>query len=172
MKRIPILTMSLMFLMIGTALMAQTGIDRYFDTYSEDDRFTRISVSSKMFSLFVNFEMDDPDEQEVVETLSKLKGMKMLIGNEVEDAKSIFKSAVKLPSGQMEELMSVTDNQREFRFFITESNGMVSELLMVGYEDNQVMMLSIVGDIDLKQISALSKKMNIDGFEHLKNIAQ
>lgn len=170
MKKISMLALCLMLCALG--LKAQTAVDRYFEAYSEDDRFTRISVSSKMFSLFVNFEMDDPDEQDVVETLSKLKGLKMLIGEEVADAKGIFKDAVARPAASMEELMSVTDKEREFRFFITESNGMVSELLMVGYEGQQVMMLSLVGDIDLKKISALSKKMNIDGFEHLKNVAQ
>jgi len=29
-----------------------------------------------------------------------------------------------------------------------------------------------VGDIDLKQISKLSNKMNIEGFEHLENVGQ
>ena len=43
---------------------------------------------------------------------------------------------------------------------------------MVGYDSAQVFMLSLVGEINLKQIAALSQKMNIDGFEHFKNIAE
>ena len=169
MKKQLILTACLLLLAVG--MRAQTAVDRYFEAYSDDDRFTRVSVSAKMFSLFANFDMDDPDEQELVETISKLKGLKMIIGEDIDNAKSIYQQAAKLPSGKMEELMSVQDNQREFRFYISESGGKVSELLMVGYEDRQVMILSIIGEIDLKQISSLSRKMNIDGFEHLNHIS-
>ena len=36
--------------------------------------------------------------------------------------------------------------------------------------ENEFFLLSLIGDIDLKQISRLSQSMNIDGFEHLKAI--
>lgn len=163
--------LSIVLLCVGSGLRAQNAIDTYFEKYNDDDRFTRVSVSSRMFGLFVNFEMDDPDEQELVETISKLKGLKMLIGENVTDAKSIYKEASKLPEGKMEELMSVKNKDNEFRFYITETNGIISELLMVGYEDNQLFILSVVGEIDLRQLSALSQKMDLDGFEHLKNIS-
>ena len=88
-----------MMLILGLTAMAQSnGIDRYYETYKQDDRFTRISVSGKMFGLFANFEMDDPTEQEAVQTISKIKGLKMLVGDAIPEAKSIYVQAVKRPN--------------------------------------------------------------------------
>ena len=158
---------------IGLSLPAwaqSSGLDRYFEEFQDDERFTQITVSSKMFNLFVNFEMDDPDEQELVEAISKLKGLKSLVGLEVNEAAELYKQVVERPAGEMDELMSVKDGSGQFRFFITETAGTVSELLMIGYDTSKIFMISLVGDMNLRQIAALSQKMNINGFEHFKNI--
>ena len=159
-----------MLIMSATMMAQSNGIDRYYETYKQDDRFTRISVSGKMFSLFANFEMDDPTEQEALETISKIKGLKMLVGDAIPEAKSIYVQAVKRPNAEMEELMTVENKTQEFKFFITEANGTISELLMLMYDGQSIMMMSLVGDIDLKSISKLSEKMDIQGFEHLENV--
>ena len=161
----------LFMLCISLGMSAQTnGIDRFYEKYQQDDRFTRISISSKMFSLFTNFDSNDPDEKEVLETISKLKGLKILAGESIPNAKTIYQDAVKRPNAEMEELMVVQDKGSELKFFITESKGIITELLMVSYDDTSVMMMSIIGNIDLKSISKLSKKMDIEGFEHLENV--
>lgn len=157
----------------GSELLAQSsGIDRYYDEFKSDDRFSEITVSSRMFGLFVNFEMDDPDEQELVDAITKLKGLKMLVGTEIDEAPAIYSKVVKEPESNMDVLMSVDDSRAKFKFFITEANGNISELLMVGYEGTKVLMLSLVGEIDLKQVAKLSQKMNIDGFHHFENVDQ
>ena len=171
MNRIKLLASTLLFWLSLPGLMAQnSAIDRYFETYREDARFSRVTVSSKMFSLFLELEGDDPDEQAIIETISKLDGLKMLVGQEVDEAKSIFGNMLKQPKANMDELMTISDVDKEIQFFVTESGGKISELVMVGYEVDKVMILSLIGDIDLKEISRLSKKMNLDGFEHLKDI--
>jgi hypothetical protein len=165
-------TLSVMFMLfIGLGMSAQNnGIDRFYEKYQQDDHFTRINISSKMFSLFTNFDSNDPDEKDVLETISKLKGLKVLSGEAIPNAKAIYLDAVKRPNAEMEELMVVQDKGSELKFFITESKGIITELLLVSYDDTSVMMMSLIGDIDLKSISKLSKKMNIDGFEHLEKV--
>lgn len=163
--------MVLLFSMVQTTkLQAQSSIDTFFDQYQGDERFSRVKVSSRMFELFLEIDMDDPEEQAFVETISKLKGLKVLIGKEVPEAAQLYKTFAKGPAASMDELMTVSDAQKEFQFYITESGGKISELLMVGFDEQQVMMMSLVGEIDLKEISALSRKMNIEGFDNFKNI--
>jgi len=169
-NRIKIVAMFCLFMMGGGLMAQNNAVDRYYEQYREDDRFTRISVSSKMFDLFTNFDREDPAEQEVVETISKLKGLKMLVGNDIDGAEAMYKDVVKRPLQEMEELMTVEEKGSKLNFFISEKDGMISELLLVSFGDRQVMMMSLVGDIDLKQISRLSKKMDLEGFEHLENI--
>lgn len=163
--------MAFVVIMLAQVGLAQSsGIDRYFEKYQEDERFTRISVSSKMFGLFTNFDMEDPDEQHVVEAISRLKGLKMLVGNEIDNPKSIYLQALKKPALEMEELMTVENINNELKFFITETEGQISELLLISYSEENVMMMSLVGLIDLKDISELSKKMDISGFDQMKHV--
>lgn len=171
MQKAIILLVLVTFGLGASSLMAQSSaIDRYYQDYRQDDRYTHVSVSSKMFDLFINFEREDPAEQQLVETISKLKGMKVLVGKSVSDAAGEFKTISSMPYRDMEELMEITEANQEFKFFISETNGKISELLMVGHEGESVFMLSLIGDIDLKEIAQLSKKMNIEGFEHFENI--
>lgn len=161
----------IIFFSISVGIFAQSSaIDRYFEKYQDDDRFTQITVSSRMFGLFVNFEMDDPSEQELVETISNLKGLKILASDSVANVEQLFTEASNKPKAQMDELLSIKEGEAEFNFYINETDGKINELLMVGKESHSIFILSLVGNIDLKQISALSKKMNIDAFEHFEHV--
>ena len=178
MKRINQLVFT-MLILLGTCMGLQaqsSAIDRYYEAYQQDERFSKVSISGKMFGLFTNFELDNPEDQALVKAIAKLEGLKMLVyeSKKGSDAKvkSLFAEALKKPQAGMEELMSISKPETEIRFFITEqANGKVSELLMLLFEDQHVLVLmSLVGDIDLKEIAALSKKMDIEGFEHLEKI--
>lgn len=169
------MTLALVAVMVGMTWMSQaqsTAIERYFKDYRLDDRFTHVSVSNKMFDLFLNFEREDEFEQQVIETISKLDGLKVLIAEHVDNAEALYRDLSNQPYLDMEELMDIRESGKAFRFFILESQGKITELSMVGYEKSSIFILSLIGDIDLKEISKLSEKMNIDGFEHFKNIEQ
>ena len=53
---------------------------------------------------------------------------------------------------------------------IDEKDGMVSELIMVLRGEDQFVLLDLFGKIDLKQISNLSKKMNIEHLDQLEKL--
>lgn len=75
-----------------------------------------------------------------------------------------------IPKSEFEELMSVRDKDKDMKFYIKEAGGKISELVMVAGGNDEFMILSLFGEIDLKQVSKISKKMNIDGLENLENI--
>ncbi|MEM6805143.1 MAG: DUF4252 domain-containing protein, partial [Bacteroidota bacterium] len=160
-------------MLMSVQLGAQnSNIDFFFDKYQADEHFSRVNVSSRMFELFLELESDDPEEQALLETASKLKGLKVLMGKELNEAGQIFREFAKGPQSKMDELVTVSEPNQEFRFYISEEGGKISELVMVGFDNQQVMMMSLVGDINLKEIAALSKKMNIEGFDNFKNISK
>lgn len=162
-----------LMLLAGPRLWAQeTSIDRYFAAYQEDARFSTITMTSRMFALYAELDLDDPDHQVLVEALEGLKGLKVLIGNQVPEAPALFAEAVRRPAGQMAELLSIREPERAFTFFLTETNGRVSELLMVGHEQQQLIMMSLTGDIDLRRLAELSQRMNINGFQNFEKIGQ
>ena len=84
-----------------------------------------------------------------------------------------------LKKANLKELMRVKYNDTNVRFYFKQGSNedKVAELLMFvsGIKDVKVkgdevetVLLSLTGDIDLKQISKLTKEMNIPGGEHLK----
>ena len=83
----------------------------------------------------------------------------------------MYKEAFTLiPIKEYEELMSVRDKDKDMKFFIKESGGKISELLMIMGGNEQFMVMSLFGEIDLKQISRIGKKMDVEGLEHLEKM--
>ena len=159
------------FLITMTAVQAQDAISKFFSKYQTDESFTQVNISSKMFSLFTNMEADSPEDKEVLDAISKLKGLLILRKENTSDAKGLYKEAFALiPMKEFEELMSVRDKDQDMKFFIKESGGKISELVMIMGGIDDFMVMSIFGEIDLKQVARMGKKMNVDGLENLQKM--
>ena len=147
------------------------AITSLFDKYADNEELTKVNVSQKMFSLFTELEPDDPDTKELTEAISKLKGVKILASDSVADARKYYREATKnISKTNFEELMSVRDGDKDMVFMIKEEGGIISELLMLVGGEHQFVAMDLFGEIDLKQISKLSKGMNMKGMEYLENI--
>lgn len=155
-------------MIIAGSVFAQDAISKFFTKYQSDESFSQVTVSSKMFGLFTNMEADTPEDKEVLDAISKLKGLRILAKEDARNARALYKEAFGLiPAKEYEELMSVRDKDKDMKFLIKESGGKISELLMVMGGNEDFMVMSLFGEIDLKQISRIGKKMNVSGLEHL-----
>jgi len=149
------------------------AISKFFEKYQDDEDFTQVNITSRMFGLFTDMEVNDEEDQEVLDAISKISGLKILVKENTNNGKALYKEAFsKLPKGEFDDLMSIRDGDTDMRFMIKEKGKIISELLMIAGGDEQFFILSIVGDIDLKQISKLSSKMNIDGLKGLENLKE
>jgi hypothetical protein len=158
-------------MLIITGAQAQDAISKFFSKYQNDESFTQVNVSSKMFNLFTNMEADTPEDKEVLEAISKLKGLRILMKENTSDARSLYKEAFSLvPVKEFEELMSVRDKDKDMKFYIKESAGKISELVMIMGGTDDFMVLSLFGEIDLKQVSRIGKKMNVEGLENFHHL--
>jgi hypothetical protein len=168
-----ILTLSLLMAFTAVAFAQEDAISKYFGKYEFDEDFTHVTVTSRMFGLFANLDTEEQEDKELIDAVSKVKGLKIITRDdiEIEEANRLYKEAFELiPTKEYDELMSVRDKENDMKFLIQEKDGIITELLMVMHGENEFFLLSLIGDIDLKQISRLSQSMNIDGFEHLKAI--
>ena len=165
-----IIIVALMMIAVN-GVFAQDAISKFFSKYQDDESFTQVTVSSKMFSLFTNMEVDSPEDKEVLDAISKLKGLRILGKENTSDARKLYKEAFALiPMKEFEELMTVRDKDQDFKFLIKESGGKISELLMIMGGADDFMVMSLFGEIDLKQVSHLGKKMNVGGLEKLEKL--
>jgi len=150
---------------------AQDAISKFYSKYQNDESFTQVTISSKMFSLFTNMDADTKEDKEVLEAISKLKGLRILAKEDARNARDLYKEAFTIiPVKDYEELMTVRDKDKDMKFLIKENGGKISELLMIMGGTKQFMILSLYGEIDLKQVSHLGKKMNVSGLENLHNL--
>ncbi len=148
---------------------AQTAIDAYFGDYAADPRFTSVSVSSKMFSLFSTIDVEDPAGKEALEAMSGLRGIKILTAQDV-GPKEDFRAAVGKMGNAYEELMSVDKGDEKVRFYVLEKGDKIDELFMIVGGKDHLVLMSITGDIDLKKLSKISKSMNIGGMDYLDSL--
>src|SRR5688572_24189455 len=159
-------------LMIGVnGVFAQDAISKFFTKYQDDESFTQVTVSSKMFSLVNKIEVESKEDQEVLNAISKLKGLRILAKENTSDARKLYKEAFTLiPVKEFEELMSVRDKDKDMKFYIKESGGKISELVMIMGGADDFMVMTLIGEIDLKQVSRIGKKMDVKGLENLEKI--
>jgi len=167
-------TLLLVIMAFASIAFAQDdAISKFFSKYEDDDSFTHVTITSRMFGLFANLDAEDEEDKELLDAVSKVKGLKILVKDSTggNDAKRLYMDAFKLiPENEYDELMSIKDKGTNMKFLIKEKDKIITELVMVMHGHQQFFLLSLIGDIDLKQISRLSKSMNIDGFEHLENL--
>ena len=84
-----------MFL-LSIAMMAQgTVITKYMNQYADNEKFTKVSVSQKMFSMFTNLEAGSAAEKEFLKAVSKLKGLKVLMADSIPNSAVIYKQAAR-----------------------------------------------------------------------------
>jgi hypothetical protein len=157
-------------MIVASGAFAQDAISKLFSKYQSDESFSQVNISSKMFGLVTNLETDKPEDKEVLQAISKIKGLRILGKENTSDAKSLYKEAFGLITKDFEELMSVRDKDKDMKFYIKESGGKISELVMIMGGIDDFMVMSIFGEIDLKQISKIGKSMDVGGLEHLEKL--
>jgi hypothetical protein len=165
----------LSLVLLSAAGMAQKdAVDVLFDKYAGQDGFTTVIISSKMFSLFQDIEFEEDDEFN--EMMSSLKSIRILATDETMEDMSInfYDEVMKdLDEDDYEELMVVKEKDQDVKFLIKEKDGKIAELLLVaGGTRGENALISIRGDIDLKNISKLARSMDIEGMDQLEKLEE
>ena len=163
--------LTIMTLSITALGFSQEVVTKYMDKYENDETFTKVSVSSKMFSLFSEMEGSEEDEQLFYDITSKLKGMKVVMSEKVSNPESLYDGAISdVDKAGFEELMTVKDAEENVKISIKENGGTIEELIMVIGGKQQFGIVSIFGEIDLKEISKLASLMRVSQLKYLEKI--
>jgi len=178
------LFLALTIFFAGTLSAQQDAISTYFGKYVDDEEFTVVYVSGKMFNLMEtvisNLDTDDMSSEQVKALTDVVQDMKSLrILNRSGDGIDMYKSAKKTiaTAKPYEVLMTVREKGSTFvDFYIRENDGVVDELLLlvgesadgraakaltdeeeVDFSEGNFTLLSFEGRIDLNKIGDLAK---------------
>jgi len=145
--------------------LPKDAISTFFSEYVDDEDFTVIYVSGKVFELFkgANLDLDDIDEEEIsaiLEVVKDIQGIRVLHTDR--DAEGHWMRAKKrIPTDRYDLLFKMRSKDGDnVEAFIQDEDAVINELfLLIGAEDNFAM-LSFIGSIDLKKLSKLQQALD------------
>lgn len=162
---------------IALAVLPVLGFSQSaFDKFEDLDNVSAVVVNQSMFRLLSNIdvEVDDPEAKDFMDIAKSLKNLKVFITEDKNISADMLTTMNQyLKSAQLEELMRVKDKDANVKFYIKsgKDENHVSELLMfvtginndveVNGRKFETVLLSLTGDIDLRKIGSLTKKMNL-----------
>lgn len=161
-----------LLLAVSTLTAQNDAITRFFERYVDDERFTVVYVSPKLFQLLSKISIDDPDWANVQSVIKDLGGLRVLTADSIADGTAMYKEALsKVPTGEYAELITVRDGKENVRIWTKDTGGsVIEELLLLVGSPTEFTLLSFTGKIDLDKISSLAKAADIDGLEQLEKI--
>ena len=158
---------------ISTGL-AQSAIDDHFSQFAEDPNTTNISVTGKMFELISSLNIESDTDQEEIDEMKSFLGsitsFRLIAGEEVNNAQSQFLNGDRNLSSTHEELIRVDDKKGKFCLYIDEEDGVVHEVVGLGWEKDDLMVFSLLGTLRLEQVGHIIEKIDDSGFNQFSKI--
>lgn len=165
------LTMVLLWVSLGNQAFGQNdAINQFFQKYMDDENFTSVYISSKLFSMVAKLEIDDV-EPEIRAMIKDLKGLQVLV-TEHEPMKYYKEATKSISLTDYDLLMTVRDEDQKIRFYTKENKEVIQELFLIVGGKDEFVILSLVGVIDLEKISKIANSMDVEGLQHLEKLGQ
>jgi hypothetical protein len=156
--------------LICSLLSAQTGpIDDLFDRFSEKEGFTSVYISGRMLSMLAGLDAKSGNTDNI---MFRIKSIRILSQDSASTEKVNFYAELskKLDFSVYEELMVVKESHEVTKFLIRQNGNTISELLLITGGTGGNALISIRGDLNLKELSNLSKTIGVEELEQLENV--
>lgn len=146
----------------------EDAITKYFNKYMDDEKFSVVYISPKMFSMVSKIEIEDM-EPELQEVIKSMKGLRIL--HTEQNALQYYNDALKtINTSEYELLLTARGEGENVRFMVKDNGDIVEELLMIVGGNENFALLSFIGNIDLKKIGKLAKALDIDNMQYLETL--
>jgi len=150
-----------------------------FDKYEDFDDVTSVIVTDEMFKLLKEIEPESAEAKEEISVLGNLTGLKVFTTENAKVAGQMTSDANKyVKEKKMSELMRINDKDAKVKFYIIKGSQphIAKELVMIvndmeGGKNNTVIML-VTGNIDLKKLSKLNKKVKVIDTKYLEKVEE
>jgi len=160
----------LSLLCLGTmSLFGQANaIDEYFKDYVEDEKFSVVYISPRLFQMFEKIggeklDLDDDEAAAFMDLATDLRGLRIL-STDVTPEKFFNEAKAKINTKTYETLITIRErNGGNTEFLLREDDkGNLQELLFLSYGEAEFTMMSFVGPLNLDKIIKLANEMDND----------
>jgi hypothetical protein len=166
--------MRTLFIFIGLILSVsinaqQNAIDNIFQKFEGKEGITTVNISRDLLQMVSKIDSVDKDLTSVFAMISQVRII--ALDKASSEEKVSFKEMLKsLSINDYKTLMLIKENNQDIKFLSKETNGKITEFLLLVSGDKTPVLVSITGNIDLSKLSKLSGKVNLQGFEHLAKL--
>ncbi len=167
------LILSLVLVLTTTTFFAQN----VFDKFEDQEGITSVVVNKKMFTLLSKMEVKNKEDQQYINLIKKLENLRVFVTESDKKADEMKATSDKyIKSASLEELMKINDKGKSVKIYVrsgaTESQ--IKELMMFieGSGKEETVLMSLLGDFDLNEISVLTDKMKLPGGDDLKKVSK
>lgn len=172
-------TMSKKFLLsLLLVVLSQTSFGQsVFDKFEDQEKIRTVIVNKKMFSLLSKMKVEDKETQLYVDLIKKLESLKVFATQSDTKAAEMKATADKyMKTAAMEELMRVNDKGKSVKIYVKSgaTDSQIRELLMFvdGTGNEETVLMSLIGNFDLDELSVLTDKMKLPGGDDLKKASK
>jgi hypothetical protein len=187
--------MKKVILIVAIALTSTISFGQsMFDKYEDMKEVTSGVINQKMFAMIasIDIDLDDPDAKKFMEMAKKIESVKILSTSNSSISKNMRADAEgHINKANLSELMRFKDGDQTVKFYVKEGkdDNHVKELFMLinglgeltkdaNIEINgkkrefETVVVSITGDIDLREISKITSTMNVPGGKNLEKVGK
>jgi hypothetical protein len=143
----------------------QSSIDDMATFNDADSNRAHVTVSGKAFQLMARMEIDSTVDEAIQRLAKGIDGMEAYMEFTASTADNMLSKLEK--SDTFEEYAAYTNKNEVFKFYMNETDGVVSEMLMVAKDDGKGYAASVFGNMDVRDIGKLYRIMNMRGFKYM-----
>lgn len=162
--------------LVSNGFFAQSA----FDKYEGQEGITSILVTKKMFQMMasVKVEASNGETQQYQDLIKKLDSLKVFTTTNTKISADMKLATEKYSKTVgFEELLRVNDGKKHTRILVKSgtTNSQPKELLMFiegANQENKTVLMLVVGNFNINEISVLIDKMKIPGSDELRNVGK
>ena len=150
-----------------------------FKKYEDMSDVSAMIMDSNMFRLLsrIDFDSSDPETKAYLDLVENIENIKVFSSEDASKQAMMKKDLDSYVSGSsLENMVSGSENGQKATLYSrpVQSNSKVSELILLlddhSKEKPSTTLVTITGDIDIKQVFKLAKDLDLPGNQLLKNL--
>ena len=143
-------------------------VSKVFNKYAGAEGFTTVNIPGDMLKMLAKMDPQDKDLQ----AISKLQGIKILTQEDktagYEDLNFYDEIYNELDKTLYKELLIVKEQDEHVNMLVREDNGIIKEFLLIVSSNDENVLISIKGEIELSELDELSGSIGLKQSDKLK----
>lgn len=151
---------------ISNANAQEDAVAKYMSNYIQNENFEHTYVSNRMFNAILKSNASEISPN-IRELMKDIKGMRQL-STKKDNKKYFDEFAQTLEKKGFENVLSIRRGNERVHMYLKNENKSDGELIMLIQEANSFNLTGFNGNINLDNMSTISKALNIKGAEYIQ----